>query len=802
MDQHTTGGGGNPEMRRLVSRLSEASLRINQSLDFDEVLQGVLDSARNLTNSDRGVMVLVDADGAVADVLATGLSPAETEMMWTRPQSWEVYQLLAGTPEAERIPDLTGYVHSRGFREWYAFPEPRTRPTTFMSVPLHLRGATLGHVFLSDKNSGEQFTKTDEDLVSMFAAQAALVISNARSHRIEKQARENVAFMAEASPTGVAIFDGRTGEPVWMNHEASRILDSLWSGDRVAGLLGGLVWLQPDGRETALTEAPLLKRLRAGEPVRGEEIALRDIDGKIVNILINANPVPSGDGRQESVLVVFQDTAPLERQEWLRADFLAMMSQGLRAPLAAIKGSITTLTESANDLGPVEMAQFFDIIRDQSDRMHLLIDDLSDMAHIQTGTLPLAAEPADVQTLVHEARARFHHGDAHNIVEVELEEGLPPVTADRRRILQVLSNLLSNTAQSLPHGLPILLTARRDADQVAILIAGKGQNASPEPTPEPFREYSREFGAVGPGFGLAICKGIVEAHGGRISAEAHGGRISAESDGQNLSVRFAFTLPAAEDPAAPPAPDTEPSRSAGPKPVRVMVVEDDPQALRYVQHVLTREGYAPITTSDPADVPRLIAYERPHLVLLDLVLSGSDGFELMNTIHKTADIPVIFMSAYGHDDNIAKALDMGAADYMVRPFSPTELAARIRAALRKPLTPFSDEPTEPYDTAGLRIDYARRRAAVDGQPVDLTATEYAVLYELAAHAPRVLTHNELLQRAWGPERVGEPWLLRDIVMRIRHKLGDNADNPSYIFTEPRVGYRMTTADDPETETGK
>ncbi|WP_419850477.1 winged helix-turn-helix domain-containing protein [Candidatus Poriferisocius sp.] len=92
--------------------------------------------------------------------------------------------------------------------------------------------------------------------------------------------------------------------------------------------------------------------------------------------------------------------------------------------------------------------------------------------------------------------------------------------------------------------------------------------------------------------------------------------------------------------------------------------------------------------------------------------------------------------------------------------------------------------------AGLSIDYAQRRATVNGEQVELTATEYAVLHEMAANAPRVLTHSALLHRVWGPERVGEPWLVRDVVKRLRRKLGDDAGSPEYIFTEPRVGYRM------------
>ena len=116
---------------------------------------------------------------------------------------------------------------------------------------------------------------------------------------------------------------------------------------------------------------------------------------------------------------------------------------------------------------------------------------------------------------------------------------------------------------------------------------------------------------------------------------------------------------------------------------------------------------------------------------------------------------MIFLSVYGHDETVARAFDMGAADYLVKPFSPTELAARIRAALRRGLEPSPDEPSGSHVVGDLSIDYARRRVTLAGEPVELTNTEYAVLYQLAVQSPRVLTHGLLLQRVWGPERTGE-----------------------------------------------
>ena len=765
-----------------LSRLSEASLRINESLDFDTVLQGVLDAARSLSGARYGVMTVFDDEAQVQDFLSSGLTTAEAEQLWLMPDGPRIFESLTEFSEPQRLPDLVEYVRALGFTG-FGIPLP-VGVFRFMSAPMFHRGVRVGHVFVGEKEGGEEFSRADEETLVMFASQAALVIANARTHRQERQARADLETLIDTSPVGVVVLDARTGRPATFNREARRIVAGLLDDEqRVEDLLDVVTCVRGDGRDVSLREFPPAELLGSGETIRAEEIVLRVPDGRSVGALLNATPIHAEDGQVASFVVTLQDLTPLEEQERLRAEFLAMVSHELRTPLAAVKGSITTLIESANELDPAEMSQFFQIIRDQSDQMRYLIGDLLDVARIETGELPVNPEPSEVHALVDEARVRFQPGGAGHVVNVDLAADLPLVMADRRRIVQVLSNLLSNAAGYSPDGIPILVNAVRDGVYVAVSVSDEGRGIEADLLPELFRKFSQASRGDGSGLGLAICKGIVETHGGRIRAE---------SDGPGLGARVTFTLPAAVD-AAPraPAPAVPVSRPAARNQIRVLAVDDDPQALRYVRDALTKAGFAPIVTGDPADVPRLMEDSKPHLALLDMVLPGGDGIELMNEIRRTAaDMPIIFLSVYGHDDTVARALDMGATDYVVKPFSPTELAARIRTALRKRLDPFEGEPSGPYGAGGLSIDYAQRRVTLDGEPVDLTATEYAVLYELAVHAPRVLTHSVLLQRVWGPERVGEAWLVRDVVKRLRRKLGDAADNPTYIFTEPRVGYRM------------
>ena len=175
-------------------------------------------------------------------------------------------------------------------------------------------------------------------------------------------------------------------------------------------------------------------------------------------------------------------------------------------------------------------------------------------------------------------------------------------------------------------------------------------------------------------------------------------------------------------------------------------------------------------------------------------LTERDGVELMGDIMAVSHIPVIFLSAYGRDEMVARALEEGADDYIVKPFSPTELVARVRAVLRRSEEPERPARSEPFTVGDLRIDYAGRRVTVSDNPVELTATEFDLLAELVAEAGRVVSHDRLLRRVWSPGKPGNLRVLRTHMRRLRRKLGEDAASPRYIVTEPRVGYRMPKGD--------
>ena len=762
-----------------LSRLSEASLRINESLDVETALRAVMDSARSLTRATHAVITTLDDAGRVEDHLALGLDPGDIEQLWQAPEGEKFFEYLNALPGPLRVGPLEEFTGSIGLGE---FRSPVSL-TAFMAAPILHQDVRSGNIYVGSDEPGREFTREDEETLVMFASQAALVIANARRYREEQRARTGLETLVNTSPVGVVVFDARTGGMASFNREARRIVDGLRSpGQGPEDLLGLMTIRRADGSEFSLQEFPLARVLGDTETVRAEEIVMGVPDGRSVSVLLNATPIRSDEGELESVVVTIQDMTDVEEQERLRAEFLAMVSHELRMPLTSVLGAATALQNAAADLDPAEMRQFHRIIIDRAEHMRELIGDLLDVARIETGALPVDPEPVDVTALVDRARNAFTSAGGRNNLAIDVAPDLPLVMADRRRIVQVIGNLLSNASKNSPEDSVIRVSAVCSAGDVEVSVADQGRGISAEDLPRLFRKFSRRedrYTEGDTGLGLAICEGIVEAHGGRIHAE---------SDGPGLGARFVFTLPVVRD--AGPAPRSARSQDAGQSAGTVLVVDDDPMILRSVRDALSSAGFRPVVTEDPEEALALMGEHSPRLALLDLMLPDHDGTELMGDLLAISRIPVIFLSAYGRDETVARVLEQGATDYIVKPFSPTELVARVRAALRRFGEPQVPAPEEPFMLGDLTIDYARRRVTVSGNPAQLTPTEFGLLTELSKEAGRVVPHDRLLRRVWSPGKPGNLRVLRTHLMRLRRKLGDDASNPKYIFAEPRVGYRM------------
>ena len=772
-------------LRDRLARLSQASRRINDSLDFESVLQGVLDSARSLTNAKYGVITLFNQEGEIQDFLASGMTSDESRQMWGWQEGFGLFDYLGKLQEPLRLKDFHSHTRALGLPDFQP-PMAVISPLPFLAAPIHNHGENVGNFFLGEKEKGNTyFTSDDEETLVMFAAQAGLVISNARRYQDEQEARARLETLIDTSPFGVVVLNASTGALVSYNREAARIIQSLRPPDTsIQQLLNLITFRRANGREISLQDFSVAQALRAGETVRAEEIEIRVPGGNSIRTLINATPIQMDHGEEvESFVVTLQDLAALDEIERLRSEFSATMSHELRVPLASIKGSAATVLTAPATFGPSEMVQFFRIIDRQADHMSALINDLLDVAHIDAGTLSIFPEPVAVTELVENARSTFLSGGENNSLHIELQPDLPLVMGDSRRIAQVLDNLLSNAAKHSPEISAIRISAVRQGVHVAMSVTDDGAGLTAQTLSRIFKKGPAGGGEPGPGLGLAICKGIIEAHGGRIWAQ---------SDGPGKGAIFTFTLPAAAEEAPLGATTTQAITSPsqphrGGDRNRILVVDDDPKSLRYVRDILSKSGYEPIVTADPKEALRIVEEKKPRLVLLDLMLPGNSGIELMTDIFFVDKVPVVFLSAYGQEDVVAKAFDMGAADYVVKPFSKTELLARIRAALRnQDVFP----PNTPYMCKDLTVDYTERTVTLAGRPLRLTALEFSLLSHLSANAGRTLTYQYLMQRLWGQLEAHDLRPLRTAVKTLRRKLGDDTARPTYIFTEPRVGYSM------------
>ena len=757
--------------RREIEMLREriaAILRINASLDLDTVLAEAMDCARRLTGARYGVIVTGDEPGAPRDRTVSGLTPGEARELLAVPDGERLFRHLLELPSPTHLTDFPDYVRGLGIEP------PGVFAPSYLGTALRHLDAEVGHFFLA----GDAFADEDVQVLELFASQAASAIANARAHRAERRARADLEALVETSPVGVVVLDAKSGRAVSINREARRIVETLRTpGHPPEQLLEVITFSREDGREISLGEFPIAEQLGTGETLRAEEVVLSLADGRCVRTLMNATPIHAADGAVESVVVTMQDLAPLDEIERMRTEFLGLVSHELRTPLAAIMGSTGTLLDTSQTLDPAELREFLRVIDEQAKHMRGLIGDLLDAGRIETGTLSVTPEPSELAELVEQARSTFLGGGRHGIV-VDLPAGLPRVMADRRRIVQVLNNLFSNAARHAPESSPIRISAARENAHVAVAVRDEGRGVAPELLPQLFNKHAgvgAGGAAAGHGLGLAICKGLVEAHGGRIRAD---------SAGAGRGTTVTFTIPVAGEPGAEAAAGPPPAAGVTGERPRILVVDDDPHTLRSVRDTLSGAGYAPLVSGEPQELAHVIRAEKPSLVLLDLVLPGKDGIELMREVPELAGLPVIFISAYGRDETVARALGAGAADYIVKPFSPTELVARVGAALRR-----HEEP-EPFVLGELAIDYGRRYVTVAADAVDLTPTEYELLRVLSLSAGRVVTFDTLLRRVWEERGGADANLVRIFVKNLRRKLGDDAANPVWIFNERGVGYRM------------
>lgn len=223
---------------------------------------------------------------------------------------------------------------------------------------------------------------------------------------------------------------------------------------------------------------------------------------------------------------------------------------------------------------------------------------------------------------------------------------------------------------------------------------------------------------------------------------------------------------------------------------RILIVDDEPRYLRLLEANLKTEGYTVVTAADGLQAVDAFSAQPVDLILLDIMMPRLDGFGTCQRIREFSNVPIIMLTAKGEEQDRVKGLDLGADDYLVKPFSATELLARVRAVLRRAQLPSEQGQERFFTHENLKIDFARAEVWRDDQPVSLSATEYRLLLQFAHNIGKILTSEDLLTSVWGPEYKSDKEILWVSIARLRQKLEADAHNPRHIVTRSGLGYFM------------
>ena len=465
--------------------------------------------------------------------------------------------------------------------------------------------------------------------------------------------------------------------------------------------------------------------------------------------------------------------------ERLREAMLTSISHDLRTPLSAIIGSVSTLQSFEGKLDAGSRTELLMTIADEAERMGRFVANLLDMTRLESGAVTKRQEPVDLGEVIGSTLTRAAKVLLRHKVALELQADLPLSPLDAVLLEQILFNLLDNATKYAPPGTTVTLRGWTDspAQWVELQVIDEGPGIPPELLERIFDKFFRVHAAdrtgAGTGLGLAVCRGFVEAMGGRITAVNR-----ADRSGAVFSLRF-------------PGSAKEIVMSA-----LVLIVDDEPAIRRLLRTGLAAAGYRTIEAVGGGEAVAMASRDSPDIVLLDLGLPDIDGVDVIRTIRKTSAVPIVVLSVRDDERGKVDALDLGADDYVTKPFGMAELVARLRTAPRHRLARDGVPPV--FRSGRLSVDLVRRIVRVAEREVHLSPREYDILTLMAANVGRVLTHRAILAKLWGAG--GDPQQLRVYVRQIRQKIEADPERPCMILTETGVGYRLALIEQPGAET--
>lgn len=466
----------------------------------------------------------------------------------------------------------------------------------------------------------------------------------------------------------------------------------------------------------------------------------------------------------------------VEREMKRRVEFTRELAHELKTPLTSVLAASDLLLTKLQEEKLLGLARN---INRSAANLNKRVDELLDLARGEVGMLTLKLEPVDLRQLVREvadtiAPVATGHGQS---LAVDLPASLPLVRADADRVQQVLINLLDNAVKFTPRGGKITVRARTENGLAVVEVQDTGRGMSKYEQERLFERYHRPGGGRwrtnGLGLGLALCKTLVQLHGGEIWARSRVGGGST----------FGFSLPL----EAPVQTAGESDNAA--KLWRILIIEDDQEIVDFVRLATQMDWPEVELVSTRLGEEGIDLVERlsPDILILDLGLPDMDGFEVLQEIRRFSSVPVVVLTVRAEESDIIRGLELGADDYIAKPFKQMELLARLKVQLRKHI-PTGEE--TPIVCGPLRFNPTTSQFTFGKKEISLTVVEGRIIEQLMRNAGHAVTHSRLAEALWVEDYPGAVETIRVYIRRLREKLEEDPSNPKLILTRPGIGYSL------------
>ncbi len=776
------------EQNRRLELVNHVARHVAATLDLDQILSEVVQQIRQAMNCYGVSVALVEGDQVVFRAAETAERLWHAEAVRANTQQIGGPGLNAWVAAAGEPLFVSDVSHEPRFIPFSGVPLTRSA----LLLPLKLDGQVVGVVNVqSDRLNA--FDQADLALLELLAPHITAAIRNARLFASLAEERQRLTTILEHVADAVLFID-RQGRIINVN-DSRGLLSGLHAGPLAGVSIHQLLIV--DGM-SGLTFDDLLREAvseRRVIPPREQLAVVRDRNGAVRHGQQNQRTVAVAlapvidDLRAEvnRVVVALWDVSPQAELERLRSEIVTIVSHELRMPLTKIYLAVERAAQSGQDLD----REWLRVVSIETKQLIRLVESMLEASHVEARQIDVHAEPVAIVSLVRQVIRSYQDPQR---IHLTIAPDLPLVYGDRDKIQAVLNNLINNAlSYSRPEDLVEIEVGRLEEQWIRTSVRDHGEGIPADQLTRVFDRFHRldqrdSRRTYGFGLGLYIAKGLVEAQGGRIWVESQLGSGSTF----HFVLPVYFVLHGGGETLKVFARTNENSFSREGAMARILIVDDDKSFVLLLQSHLMEAGYEVKAVYNGQEALQAAFQFRPHLVLLDIMLPNLDGWETCRRLRDFYDGVIIMLTVRNGEIDKVRGFDLGADDYLTKPFSEQELLARIRAHLRLAhIQAREGRPT--YMDENLLIDLAHRQVLKHGQLVPLTPTEFDLLACLVRHSGETLSHKKLLGEALGPEYTDELEYLKVYIGRLREKLEDDPKHPTYIHTHRGLGYSFNTS---------